>query len=585
MKQHGTESFPLQTYSNYALCRHRPLAAANVRGRSSRVFHYCAFIATVAIARAVSAQTSAELAATTSQIRVENYYAVTQNGSYRQYRALGFYEPGSPSTKPRFFLLPKIAVDLRSLKFYSANGSVIVTRTGGEVVSVDVPLRYSASLPSESESIGIAAQLPGGEPQEYYLKQPLLNTFGQPRMAPVVPADVVANIHATYNGYNQALQKQAENRKKWVSYQSEIVVPSELRLSLLIDGDIVATRYMGPSSYISGGSSMPPLSVKSPTAYVVQRLRDGNFEVNVEFRFRDSKVGSVDAKFDVLKVIENYVKETQRAITSSKSTGMQIFHIGSRKNRVKQMLDESLEYDGSTIDRANTVIVTNDADEMQLARFDALFFPKLSQDAVVKGHLEAAEAARTAGKPDLAAAHTKYAEALQKDVPMAEVDAVGAAAAFNEGDYATFIAKGVRFMDAKTKTSGDFIRVAKEKVTSQGAKEFTDVSKRSVNRAVNLHASLEEEVKYRPSMGVIGSIPRPGGIILTCLAADGPLAQAGVANGEAVSEIGGTKVASFSDIESALSGQEPGDSVAVKFIDPNGFTLTRNIVLGQGLPR
>ncbi|HEX5752244.1 MAG TPA: hypothetical protein VFZ09_38885 [Archangium sp.] len=528
------------------------------------------------------------LTANTIFFTVDNYYDLDANGDYRLYHSAGFYEPGGPGTNPRVFLLPEVSVVREKIQFFSSGGRQVTPgdAPAASIKSINIPLRYSGSLPTEPQGIGIAVQT-GGEPQPAYLPGPSRDAAGNPLMHPWLNSMpmLMQAVGEDCGAYTRLLSKQEANLARWRSYRAETTGLNELVVALLIDGDVVSQRFIPGSVALSG--SLPVLAVKQPSEEVVQRVADGNFEVQVSYRFRDAQVGSIDASFEVESILDSYIQESQRVMTSSKSSGMQIFHIGSRRTKVKQSMEQSLSREVSSGTQARTMIVMNDADDAQVARFEATFFPTLSKEQTIAAHLAAADEAKNAGKVDLANAHLQYANALQQGVTLAEVDAVGAAAALNRGDYATFLAKGVRFQDSSTRISGDFFRVAHERISTSESKVWTDVSKRSVQRAITLMLKPEDARSSPARLGVCGFRGGPivGSILLTCIEQGSPLARAGVLQGEIMWKLGGRPIGSVSDLEAMLAEFEPGDKVDVVFVDLNGRTLTRRVKLGKGVPR
>lgn len=527
---------------------------------------------------------NAEITANTKYFAVDKYYALNSSGQHQRYKVSGFYEPGAANTRPRVFILPQIAVDYAHIKYFANGTSVSPLASLSNVTSINIPMSLSASLPNDSESVGIASQLDNVAQSAYYPK-PIRNLSGQPPMLPTTAPAAINAIQLAYKDADTLWARQERKLQKFRSYQTEITGIDELVIKLLIDGEEIAERRVSGS--VTG--SLPVLAVRNPSRDIIERIKGGNFEVLVSYRFRDAKVGTVDASFDVARIIDDYIKETQKAISSSKSSGMQILGFGSRRNKVKQQLQQQIESSTSSLNRAKTTIIMSDADEGQIARFEKTFFPSLTQSETIEAHLNAAKEAEQLGKVDLAKIHLEYATALQKGVEIAEVDAVGAAAALNQGDYATFLAKGVRFMDASTKTSGSFFKVVKDHVSLEDKKQWTDVHKVSVIRQLTEILQKEEDVAYSGVMGISGFwfnpfVGRPG-VMVTCMSETSALLQAGVVNGEVIWKIDSTPINTIADMDLALSGYRPGDQVGITLIDAYGNTKAINVTLKQGIPR
>lgn len=547
-------------------------------------------VAIVALAATRLPAQSVELTPNTRFFTVQNYYAPNSDGDYVPYRASGFYEPGAANVRPRLFLLPQIQIDRSRVRYFDSDGNRIdpaLLSASRVVRSINVPLTYQGGLPNEAQSVGIAVQT-GGQPQTRYMIPPLKDNFGRPMIAPWAQNNpfLVQEIFRRTAEYElQVLSRQNVNIQRYATYQVESVNINNLSLAILIDGQVIGERTVD-GSVILAGSTFPPLVVMDPTVATVNRIRNGDFETQIRYRFRDAKVGAINASFDVRAVIEDYIRHSQQVITSNRTSGWQILGFGSRRNRVRQSLNEQITRQASQHRQANTVIVMDDATEDQIRRFEETFFPRASEQQTIQAHLSAAAQARAAGKNELADAHQKYAEALQQGIQLAEVDAVGAAAALNAGDYASFIAKGVRWGSEQNSSSASFVRVTTETVTTSNTQQWTDVDRRSVQREVTIVLLPEEEREQRARFGICGYTNGmfPGTFFITCLEAGSPMASAGALPGEMVVRIAGRAFSNQTQLDAIIRRLEPGQLVSVTFVDPFGFELNRQVLLSRGEP-
>jgi S1-C subfamily serine protease len=67
----------------------------------------------------------------------------------------------------------------------------------------------------------------------------------------------------------------------------------------------------------------------------------------------------------------------------------------------------------------------------------------------------------------------------------------------------------------------------------------------------------------RPWLGIEVSMPPGGGVIVSSVAPRGPAQRAGIAPGDVVLQVGNTAVSSPADVEAALQGMQPGQSVPI----------------------
>jgi S1-C subfamily serine protease len=67
----------------------------------------------------------------------------------------------------------------------------------------------------------------------------------------------------------------------------------------------------------------------------------------------------------------------------------------------------------------------------------------------------------------------------------------------------------------------------------------------------------------RPWLGVEVSMPPGGGVIVDSVAPQGPAQRAGIEPGDVILQIGNQPVSSPSDVDPALQGLHPGDSIPI----------------------
>jgi S1-C subfamily serine protease len=86
-----------------------------------------------------------------------------------------------------------------------------------------------------------------------------------------------------------------------------------------------------------------------------------------------------------------------------------------------------------------------------------------------------------------------------------------------------------------------------------------------------------------PGFGGFGNTgTTTAGVAVAGALAGSPAAQAGLAQGDVITSLGGQSVTSESQIESILAGYHPGDKISIGWVDGSGLTQTATIVLASG---
>jgi hypothetical protein len=529
-----------------------------------------------------------EISSNSAFFSVNNYYYPDADGNYQRYRVSGFYEKvTTPTVQPRLFVLPQIYLNREKIQYIDSEGNTVDSSTpSNQITNINIPLSYSGALPTTLQSIGVAAQI-GGTSQDLYIPKPLMNPDGSPLIYP--PAynfpQTINQIHADFNAYKNNMRVQEDNLQVWKKFRVEMTALNEVVLSLLVDGEIISTRQIPGSTLVIAGNTLPTLPVQAATPRQVNRIKSGSFELQISYRFKDSKVGSINASFDAKRTSDSYISETQRAITQNKSSGFKVLGIGYRRSKLKQSLDQSVTQRTSELNMANTVIVMDDADEDMIEQFEAQFFPSLSKQSVIEDHLRAAAVARAGGDTGLAKVHEDYASALRRDDELAEVDAVGAAAALSAGDYAGFIAKGVRAQLSDDNRSNNFSRVISISSNQEDSTTWSQLRRRSVQRAVTILVTPEEKPRQEVRIGICGgfNVNNPPQVVLTCVVEGSPLARAGVVPGSSIISIDGRSFTSITELTEILNSYKPGDAASIRLIEPQGY-VTKIMRFTKGKP-
>ncbi|MFY0574274.1 hypothetical protein ACN28S_07890 [Cystobacter fuscus] len=521
----------------------------------------------------VAAPANAQIQPNSSFFSVSGYFYPDQYGDYVSYRVSGFAQPRAPNLPARLFILPTFKVRAADIKFFGTNGQQFDPRVNPDRAagSVTITARSEVAMPNEAQRPAIAAALQG-QSLPSFLPPP----WTQPNNEPTVygPAQVnyalIEAIRTDYKVYTDSIAAQKKFADQYGEYQHQSASLNQLKVSLAIDNEEIASRTLPGSS-----TGVPSITLVAPSEYQKNKLLEGGFELLVSYRFLDSKTSSVAANFDFRQAVTNFLEETQSAITKSKSSGFQVFHIGSRRTKMTTSLNSSLRTEQKIDEMKSTRIVMVDADEDMVKRFEADFFPEVSKQEVIDRHLAAAATARSAGALDLAKAHQDYAEAISKENELQEVDAVAAAAALNAGDFAGFVANGVRSMNSNDKKANNFRRVVNASSEIEQKKEWQETKSVSVQREVSVPVELERPLRQRPSIGICGArfipytaverdaygnprqVPNEG-MLLTCLVAGSPAVKAGLIPGMVVTAINTNPVTTVSELEQTMSAFNPG---------------------------
>jgi len=351
-------------------------------------------------------------------------------------------------------------------------------------------------------------------------------------------------------------------------------------VSLSVDGLLLAKRQIQGTTILTSGE-LPELYITMVTETLLNRLREGTFKIDVGFSFTDSKVSSINATFDFARVMNKYLEQTRTAITQSKNTSFGIFNLGYRKASLSQSINEQVTENASDKKTENTVIVMDDATDSMITLFESRFFPSLQLTSVIENHLKAAQEAKDKGQPDLAKAHLDYVDALQKSNPKGEIDALAAAASLSSGNYAMFVAQGVKFFVGNDKANYSFHSVISANVAEGETKTWSEVRHISTNRLTTMIIKMEPEddstayfgvcgnriVAYPSFVPYVGWVPRKV-VMITCVTEGSPLALLNVFPGQAIEFINTTRVNSNDTLTAALNQLRPGDIADVYLVEP-----------------
>lgn len=401
-------------------------------------------------------------------------------------------------------------------------------------------------------------------------------------------------IEQDYAAYEMAVMQQQALAQKYANYQIRNATLQDLEVKLLIGGEEVASRTYGGTT-----TNLGTIALVAPTEFQKNLILAGDYELLVTSRFRDIKTSSISARFDAVQAVSSFIEETQQAITKSKASGFQVFGFGSRRTKMKTSINQTLKTNDQVDIMQNTSIVMYDATESMIEEFESKFFPQLSKQEVIDRHLAAAAEAASLGKHDLAAVHRGYAEAIMADNQMQETDNVAAAAALNAGDYAGFLAHGVRSINSSDTRANNFRRVETREAVIRQSTNWDQTRMVTVMREMSVPVLQTDDSRQLPRIGLCGQrfqvpytyfrdnrpwapIPQPAeGLMVTCVEDSSPAISAGLLPGMIVRAVGNQNVSSLADFNEALEAYEPGETI--RFWIVQGPTPTTPYTTGKAV--
>lgn len=541
-----------------------------------------------------AAQTNPGAVTPTSKFfAINSFYYFDANGDYHPYSVSGFGEPIGGQA-PRLFILPTMTLRKGSARFFDDSGNLFdpVLAPSRHVASAAVAIDFAQDLPNAQQLLGIGAAL-SGTSLRGAMDDLSTDTAGNPVIygpAAAVPP-IRASILQANQAYAQATGQQRDLAQRYAAFQPEQVTLTGMAATLQIGGDDVATTAF-PGAALVGNDLRPEIYLKNPTTSQATMLRGGNYAVVVTFGFADSRYSFIDATIDAGATIRDYLKQTQTAVTSNRSSGFSVFGLGYRRSKLKQKISSTLESTSRSTRWSNTRIFMSDPDDQMMEQFEAAFFPQSNAQEVISNHFAAAERASADGNPALAKAHMDYVTALKADQPSSQIDAVAAAAALASGNYAMFLAQGVRASYTDNTANSSFTRIISNQVDIDQKTEWAVTKRYTVERQVAVPLR-EQTPKAQPArMGVCDvrmapyniweaayappAVMTPRGPMrqvfgqapaVACIFQTGGASRAGLLPGMILWSIGGSRVKTLADVKEAVDQLTPGEDVEVQTID------------------
>lgn len=331
------------------------------------------------------------------------------------------------------------------------------------------------------------------------------------------------------------------------------------------------------------GNSLDDISIDRPSSYVKNRIAQGNFNVLIKYKFKDSKNSYINANINASVIINQFLSEAQESTVSQKSSGWSFLGFGSRRKSIKSSFDQQVNQQYSDQRFSNTTIEMYDADDTMIQMFESAFFPTITKQKAIENHIAAAEKAQLSGNQQLQQMHLDYVKALQTNDPNLEVNIGEAAAALSKKDYVGFVAHGVRWGDYQASGNSSFRRVLNSNEMTQMEAQWSQTKTITVQHSVSQKVSITEEVALRAHLGLINAIPFQGnliinngfsnqwenikGIIIGPISSGGALHLNNVISGTLLLRIGSQSVSDGQSLKNVLSNYDPGDNVTLTIIE------------------
>lgn len=532
-----------------------------------------------------------------NRFEVKNYVAIDNSGKYHPYYSHGFVENVANGSNARIFIMPIIELDIDNIKYIGSDGLETYS-SADDVYSISIPITAEQSLPNESQKAAIGASLDAGTTLPFYLPAIVKNNFGGPLIHPNAGV-YTSQIVAQTNQYEQNLKKQQKFIEVYNKYIPEITSLIEYEVVAEVGNDVVYNERF-PGTYISMGNSLDEISIDRPSSYVKNRIAQGNFNIVIKYKFKDSENSYINANINASVIINQFLSEAQQSTVSQKSSGWSFLGFGSRSKSIKSSFDQQVNQQYTDQRFSNTTIEMYDADDSMIKMFESAFFPTLTKQKAIENHIAAAEKAQLSGNGQLQQMHLDYVKALQTNDPDLEVNIGEAAAALAKEDYVGFIAHGVRWGDYQANGNSEFRRVLNSNEMTQMEAQWSQTKTITVQHAISQKVSISEDVELRAHLGLINGIPYQGnlvisnglfnklesisGIIIGPISVGGALHQNNIISGTLLIRIGQQSVNDGQSLRNVLSNYDPGDNVRLTIIEQIGQSVfkKKNISIELG---
>lgn len=534
---------------------------------------------------------------------INNYYFPDNYGNYTEYLVHGFYQPPVGNIQGRIFFLPILHRDEQQVKYIDQNG--LQFKPLGSVVAktIRIPIKVNAELPNTSQIPAITSAIQSGVRRSIYISPMVKGLNDSFYIYPPALAMQPILIQSS-DQYSLKVQEQQNLIQAYSNYRPEIVSLSEVEISVIVDNNNIASKSFSGTLMNSSGL-LTNIDIVNPSLYSQNRIAQGEYDVIVSYKFRDASVSSINAQFDVQKVINHFLEEIQTSTISSSSSGWQVLGFGSRKKKLKSSLNYSLkeEYKGQNYE--STTIEMFDASDSMIEEFEKDFFPEISLQKTIDNHKAAAITAASQGNNALSELHAKYASSLENNDPNLEVDMEKAAASLSAGDYVGFVAHGVRWGSNTATGNSSFKRVVNTTAEIQSKTKWTQVRTISIQHALTETVEPIQKKSHSSYLGICQAMQYTYptysrnywgliettyhvGMMASCIAEGSPAHSAGIMPGMIISSIGGRQITTGAEFFKVFENYDPGDYISISFMDYNGMSnaeRTLSVKLTAGAPK
>lgn len=537
----------------------------------------------------------AQIPINSKRFAISNYFYPTTEGNYKRYYAHGFATQRTDQTRGRLFLLPILSWDRDKMEFIDEEGLTFdpTIESGKKARAILIPLNIHSKMPDKTQLPAIAAFLEHEVELKAYVppmaKGPNNSFYILPQAMQLQPM-----LMQSAADHQRMWDEQQQLVNLYDNYSRELASLSQVEISLIIDGNIIASQ-LYDNTIVASGRNLTTIEVVSPTRYQQNRIANGSFRLVISYKFRDAHTSSISARFDAYRIVNHFLEETQRSMRSSSSSGWQVLGFGNRRMQVRSSMNSTVKENYSGENYEGTVIEMFDATDDMIAQFEREFFPELSKERVIENHIAAAEKARSNGNEALHDLHLQYASALQSSDPNLEVDMAAAVASLSAGDYAGFIANGVRWGSHDMGSNSSFRRVVHLQSEIQTHTGWTQVRTVSVQHALTENVMESKDEASKPRVGIcaanqytypvysqdmFGQLQTTSrmGLMPSCVSEGGPAYLAGIVPGMIISKIGGRTITTPTEFEELLEDYAPGDYLSFTIVDYQGFRMTERTI-------
>lgn len=527
-----------------------------------------------------------KLGPNTSFFSASDYYVPNSNGDYEEYSVYGFYESSAATVTKKIVILPSIALRDDDIELLDSEANI--TSSVNEVKFLNIKPSYLAEMPDKYQAIGIMASIKGLK--RYSATLPLIKNGFSPAIYPPATSnmDIVSFVNNTYTKHDSVLKAQDKLLADWndpSKYLPELATTDGFNISIIANGAVVATQsYSGTS--IFPNNKLPIITVINPSVATVNTIKRGSYNLMIDYWIKDSKLSAISASIDIEKTIQYYVKETQQIITTEKSRGLTIFGIGYRKNSITQSVDHQLTEQLKDTQDTKVRIVSDNASDEMFSEFLQLFFPTATLNEVIYNHEKAALDAEAQGDNALAKVHRDYIDALRSQDPKNDINPLAAAAALSSGNYAAFIASGVRANWGDGGMTNNFIKVISRNFSEDIKNKYSMAKHYSVARLCNISITPTGEKEFNPYVGWTMMYPYSfrinqfnsiSGLVVGGVQEGSPLHAAGVLPGMLITSINGKKCNTPNVVINILRNTSPGDILQLQVYSGYGYITYFNV--------